>query len=73
MDTAAKMIMFLANRTADSNEPPNPQNTFHAAGGLISALGNTIEASIFSGENNTNDDQNSLYGTKENTVSMSCF
>ena len=56
MNAANEMIMFLGNSTM-SEEPPNPQDTYNAAGGLISTLGNSMEASIETGSNyNTSED-----------------
>jgi hypothetical protein len=48
--------MFLGNSTM-SDEPPNPQDTFNAAGGLMNTLGNAMEASIETGSrvNKTDD------------------
>lgn len=48
MNSAMEMISFLGNSTT-SDEPPNPQDTFNAAGGLMSTLGNAMEASIKTG------------------------
>lgn len=48
MNSAMEMIAFLGNSTL-SEEPPNPHDSFNAAGGLISTMGNAMEASIETG------------------------
>ena len=55
MNSAMEMIAFLGNSTV-SDEPPNPQDSFNAAGGLMSTLGNAMEASIESGAAYNNSD-----------------
>jgi hypothetical protein len=58
MNAADEMIMFLGNSTM-SDEPPNPQDTFNAAGGLMNTLGNSMEASIETGSRSNKTDDGS--------------
>ena len=70
MNAADQMIMFLGNSTM-SDEPPNPQDTYNAAGGLISTLGNAMEASIDTGSryNNSEDSADGNTTKVESAVS----
>ena len=64
MNAADQMIMFLGNSTG-SDEPPNPQDTYNAAGGLMGTLGNAMEASIDTGSR-----KNGSEGSDGNTTKV---
>jgi hypothetical protein len=74
MNAADQMIMFLGNSTM-SDEPPNPQDTFNAAGGLINTLGNAMEASIDTGSryNNTEDGSDGNTTKVDSAVSIGTY